>query len=75
MGVGRWRANVDHFVRAFFSESRLPTPYPTLPHKGGGRRIYRPVRASECTQPCMRFLALAMSSLEKKSSGFTLSTG
>src|SRR5271154_5965216 len=42
---------------------------------GHGERSYRPVRASECTQPCMRFLALAMSSLEKKSSGLTLSIG
>jgi hypothetical protein len=31
-----------------------------------------PLRASECTQPCMRDLALAMSSLLKKSSGRTL---
>jgi hypothetical protein len=37
--------------------------------------IYLPVRASEFTQPCMRFLALAMSSFENQSSGFTLSTG
>src|ERR1700685_1971585 len=36
---------------------------------------HRPVRASEFTQPCMRFWALAMSSLENQSSGFTLSTG
>ncbi len=35
----------------------------------------RPVRASELTQPTMRDLALSMSFLEKKSSGFTLSTG
>ncbi len=39
------------------------------------RGAYRPDRASECTQPCMRFLALAMSSLENQSSGFTRSTG
>src|SRR5262245_23654523 len=36
---------------------------------------HRPVRASECTQPTMRDCALAISSLVKKSSGFTRSTG
>src|SRR5262245_33528774 len=36
---------------------------------------HRPVRASECTQPCMRDLAFSMSCFVKKSSGFTLSTG
>ena len=36
---------------------------------------YRPVLASECTQPCMRDLTFSMSFLVKKSSGFTLSTG
>ena len=40
-----------------------------------GRGSYRPVRASECTQPCMRDLALAMSSLVKNFAGFTLSIG
>ena len=39
------------------------------------RAGYRPVRASECTQPCMRDLALSMSFLVKKFSGFTLSIG
>src|SRR6202040_172374 len=43
----------------------LATRHP-LPR--GERVIYRPLRANECTQPCMRFLALAISSLEKKSS-------
>ena len=38
-------------------------------------RVSAPVRASELTQPTMRDLALSMSFLEKKSSGFTLSTG
>jgi len=36
---------------------------------------YRPVRASECTQPTMRDWAFAISFLVKKSSGFTRSTG
>ncbi len=36
---------------------------------------HRPVRASELTQPTMRDLAFSMSFFEKKSSGFTLSTG
>ena len=37
--------------------------------------FYRPVRASEFTQPTMRDLALSMSFFEKKSSGLTLSIG
>jgi hypothetical protein len=43
----------------------------------GQRKLarHRPVRASEFTQPTMRDLALSMSFLEKKSSGFTLSIG
>ena len=45
-------------------------PLPTL-----RCNFYRPVRASECTQPAMRDFALAMSCFEKKSSGFTRSTG
>ena len=36
---------------------------------------YRPVRASELTQPTMRDLTFSMSFLVKKSSGFTRSTG
>ena len=35
---------------------------------------YRPVRAKECTQPCMRDFALAMSLLLKKLLRSTLST-
>jgi hypothetical protein len=41
----------------------------------GTRGSYRPVLASEFTQPTMRDLALSMSFFEKKSSGFTLSIG
>ena len=41
----------------------------------GGADVQRPVRASELTQPTIRDLALSMSFFEKKSSGFTLSTG
>ena len=37
----------------------------------GHGAAYLPDFASECTQPCMRFLALAMSSFENQSSGFT----
>ena len=59
--------------------SRSPDCARRNPGRPTGDRVslqdYRPVRASECTQPCMRFLALAMSSLENKSSGLTLSTG
>src|SRR5262249_9811783 len=39
------------------------------------RNFQRPVRDGECTQPAMRERALAMSFFEKKSSGFTRSTG
>ena len=42
---------------------------------GGLRRVSAPSAPANCTQPTMRDLALSMSFLEKKSSGFTLSTG
>ena len=58
------------------SEIREASPSnPDFASLNPGYIHYRPVRASEFTQPCMRFLALAMSSFENQSSGFTLSTG
>jgi hypothetical protein len=37
VGVVKSRAKVDEFSEAVFTESRLLTPHPTLPHKGGGK--------------------------------------
>src|SRR5215470_1127608 len=49
-----------------------PSPATQSPHIAPP---HLPLRASECTQPCMHDLAFAKSSLLKKSSGLILSTG
>ena len=36
MGVERRRADGDDFTAIVFAKDHLPTPLPTLPHKGGG---------------------------------------
>src|SRR5215831_5943384 len=86
-----FRRQEAHYFECFFHElghveiivplSRLVKPGCEESRQCSRRlRLYQdmphlPLRASECTQPCMRDFAFAMSSLVKKSSGFTLSTG
>jgi len=36
VGVGRERARIDDILKVVLAENYLPTPHPTLPHKGGG---------------------------------------
>ena len=41
MGVERERASIDNILilEGVLAESYLPTPHPTLPHKGEGNQV------------------------------------